>query len=314
MSRKPIIAIDGPAAAGKGTLARRLAATLGLPYLDTGLLYRAVGRRVLDAGGDPADSAAAERAARALQPQDLERDDLRGPEADAAAAAVAAIPAVRQRLLDFQRDFARGRWRGDGWPRHRHGDLPGRTGQAVRHRQPRRTCASPLAGAAAGAWPLDLPAVEQEMQERDTRDFGSVRRAVACCTGCNSARHDNARCRRGFCGCVVGSQGTALELSTLCRAVRHSRLESRWRYSSMLRKDSRLNAGGRMAEPSSRHGGMSQPLAPLDHVVVRLRLIGQMEAWTVRSENVLPPGRKTKALLAVIAMAAPRPVLRGRTR
>ena len=52
---KPIIAIDGPAAAGKGTLARRLAATLGLPYLDTGLLYRAVGRRVLDAGGDPGD-------------------------------------------------------------------------------------------------------------------------------------------------------------------------------------------------------------------------------------------------------------------
>ncbi len=54
---KPIIAIDGPAAAGKGTLARRLAAALGLPYLDTGLLYRAVGRRVLDAGGDPGDPA-----------------------------------------------------------------------------------------------------------------------------------------------------------------------------------------------------------------------------------------------------------------
>jgi CMP/dCMP kinase len=103
---KPIIAIDGPAAAGKGTLARRLAAELGLPYLDTGLLYRAVGRRVLDAGGDPGDTATAERAARALRAADLERGDLRGPRADAAAAAVASIPGVRAALLAFQRDFA----------------------------------------------------------------------------------------------------------------------------------------------------------------------------------------------------------------
>jgi cytidylate kinase len=100
------VAIDGPAAAGKGTLARRLAGALSLPYLDTGLLYRATGRRVLDAGGDPADPATATAAARALMPADLERDDLRGPEADAAAAAVAAIPSVRTALLDFQRNFA----------------------------------------------------------------------------------------------------------------------------------------------------------------------------------------------------------------
>jgi cytidylate kinase len=103
---KPIIAIDGPAAAGKGTLARRLAATLGLPYLDTGLLYRAVGRRVLDAAGDPANAATAEAAARALRPPDLDRSDLRGPAADAAAASVASSPGVRQALLAFQRDFA----------------------------------------------------------------------------------------------------------------------------------------------------------------------------------------------------------------
>lgn len=103
---KPIIAIDGPAAAGKGTLARRLAATLGLPYLDTGLLYRAVGRRVLLGGGDPNDPATAEAAARSLQPADLDRSDLRGPQADAAAASVASIPGVRAALLAFQRDFA----------------------------------------------------------------------------------------------------------------------------------------------------------------------------------------------------------------
>ncbi len=102
---KPIVAIDGPAAAGKGTLARRLAATLGLPYLDTGLLYRAVGVRVLDAQGDPADAATAEAAAQSLQPADLDRSDLRGPRADAAAASVASIPGVRVALLAFQRGF-----------------------------------------------------------------------------------------------------------------------------------------------------------------------------------------------------------------
>ncbi len=103
--RPLVIAIDGPAAAGKGTLARRLAAALHLPYLDTGLLYRGVGRRVLDAGGDPRDPETAEAVARTLTPADLDRADLRGPVADAAAAAVAAIPAVRAALLAFQRGF-----------------------------------------------------------------------------------------------------------------------------------------------------------------------------------------------------------------
>jgi cytidylate kinase len=102
-----IIAVDGPAAAGKGTLARRLAAALGLPYLDTGLLYRAVGRRVLDAGADPRDAAVALREAQALRAQDLDRTDLRGPIADMAASAVAAMPDVRAALLDFQRRFGR---------------------------------------------------------------------------------------------------------------------------------------------------------------------------------------------------------------
>ena len=101
-----VIAIDGPAAAGKGTLARRLADALRLPYLDTGLLYRAVGRRVLDACGDPADPAQAQAAAESLVPEDMRRTDLRGPPADAAASAVAVIPAVRAALLAFQRGFA----------------------------------------------------------------------------------------------------------------------------------------------------------------------------------------------------------------
>ncbi|MBW8271071.1 (d)CMP kinase, partial [Caldovatus aquaticus] len=108
--RRPlVIAVDGPAAAGKGTLARRLAEALGLPHLDTGLLYRAVGRRLLDRGADPRDAVLAEAEARALTEADLRRPDLRGPEADMAASAVAAIPAVRAALLEWQRGFARER-------------------------------------------------------------------------------------------------------------------------------------------------------------------------------------------------------------
>jgi cytidylate kinase len=101
-----IIAIDGPAAAGKGTLARRLATALELPYLDTGLLYRAVARLVLDRGAAPDDAVTALAAAQTLRPADLERADLRGPPVDAAASIVAAFPEVRAELLDFQRKFA----------------------------------------------------------------------------------------------------------------------------------------------------------------------------------------------------------------
>jgi cytidylate kinase len=100
-----VIAIDGPAASGKGTLARRLAEHLGYAYLDSGLLYRAVGVRTIEAGGDPSDPAAAVAAARALAVEDLEGGELRGDEAAVAASKVAAIPSVRQALLAFQRDF-----------------------------------------------------------------------------------------------------------------------------------------------------------------------------------------------------------------
>lgn len=101
-----IIAVDGPAAAGKGTLARRLALALNLAYLDTGALYRAVGLSVLRAGGDPADEAAAVEAAENLDRGILDDPELRGDAAAGAASKVAAIPAVRQVLLAFQRDLA----------------------------------------------------------------------------------------------------------------------------------------------------------------------------------------------------------------
>ncbi len=101
-----IIAIDGPAAAGKGTLAKRLAEHFGLALLDTGLLYRAVGMKLVRAGFDPEDAEAATEAARGLGPADLEAGDLRGDEAAQAASKVAAVPGVRAALLDFQRGFA----------------------------------------------------------------------------------------------------------------------------------------------------------------------------------------------------------------
>ena len=101
-----IIAIDGPAAAGKGTLARRIAAHFGLNYLDTGLLYRAVGFAVSQVGGDPSDPDAAVAAARSLDLSQLNNPDLRGETAGSAASKVAAHPGVRSALLDLQRDYA----------------------------------------------------------------------------------------------------------------------------------------------------------------------------------------------------------------
>jgi cytidylate kinase len=101
-----IIAIDGPAASGKGTLARRLAVHLGLPHLDTGLLYRAVARALLDFDHPLKDEQAAVRAAQALDPSHLDETRLRGREMGEAASVVAAIPAVRTALTDFQRAFA----------------------------------------------------------------------------------------------------------------------------------------------------------------------------------------------------------------
>lgn len=102
-----IIAIDGPAASGKGTLARRIAAHYGLNHLDTGLLYRAVARDVLAQGRDLNDEAAAVAAAKALDPASLDDSGLRGRSAGEAASVVARHPGVRRALLAYQRDFAR---------------------------------------------------------------------------------------------------------------------------------------------------------------------------------------------------------------
>lgn len=101
-----IIAVDGPTASGKGTIAQRLAALYGLKRLDTGSLYRAVGLAVLDAGGDPADEQAAVAAAQALDLGAIDEDRIRSSRAGLAASKVAAIPAVRVVLRKAQRAFA----------------------------------------------------------------------------------------------------------------------------------------------------------------------------------------------------------------
>lgn len=101
-----VIAVDGPAASGKGTLARRLAAHYGLPYLDTGLLYRMVARAMLDAGHDIRDAAAAGEIVNSFDETAFPEDRLRGREIGEAASVVAAMPAVRAGLLARQRRFA----------------------------------------------------------------------------------------------------------------------------------------------------------------------------------------------------------------
>jgi cytidylate kinase len=102
-----IIAIDGPAASGKGTLATRIAERFGLNHLDSGLLYRATARDVRRSGKALDDAEAAAAAARLLDPATLDDPELRGPGAGEAASIVARFPAVRAALLAFQREFAR---------------------------------------------------------------------------------------------------------------------------------------------------------------------------------------------------------------
>jgi cytidylate kinase len=107
VDRPFVIAIDGPAAAGKGTLAERLADRFGLAYLDTGLLYRAIGRIMADRGFDLDDEELAAAIAEGLDPEDLKDSRLRGRESGELASRVAVHPRVRAALVEFQRAFTR---------------------------------------------------------------------------------------------------------------------------------------------------------------------------------------------------------------
>jgi CMP/dCMP kinase len=102
-----IIAIDGPAASGKGTLGKRLALHYGLRHLDTGLIYRAVAKALLDGGHSPSNRARAVAAAEALDPSQFEEPALKAPAVGEAASLISAVPEVRGALLSFQRNFGR---------------------------------------------------------------------------------------------------------------------------------------------------------------------------------------------------------------
>ncbi len=166
-----IIAIDGPAASGKGTIARRLAAHFGLPHLDTGLLYRATARALLDQGSKLDDVENAVSAARGLALLDFEEDRLRGREMGEAASVVAAIPEVRAALIDMQRAFA---------SRPQGAVLDGRDiGTVIAPKADVKifVTASPEARAQRRALELrgrgekvDYPAILDDIRKRDTRD------------------------------------------------------------------------------------------------------------------------------------------------
>ncbi len=166
-----IIALDGPAASGKGTLARRLAAHFGLPHLDTGLLYRATARILLDQGSRLDDVEAAVRAARGLALLDFDEARLRGREMGEAASVVAALPPVRAALIDMQRAFA-ARPQGAVLDGRDIGTViaPGATVKIF-------VTASPEARAQRRALELrgrgekvDYPAILEDIQKRDKRD------------------------------------------------------------------------------------------------------------------------------------------------
>jgi cytidylate kinase len=106
MTRPIVIAVDGTAASGKGTLAKRLAEHFKFAHLDTGSLYRLTALRLLRSGGEANDEAAAVSAAQSINPADAEKFDLRGDDIARAASIVAAFPRVRAALLDYQRRFA----------------------------------------------------------------------------------------------------------------------------------------------------------------------------------------------------------------
>ena len=177
MTDKPafIITVDGPSAAGKGTLAKRLARHFGFAFLDTGALYRGVGLALLRQGHNPADPEKAVAAAKALQPAILNDPELRTEAASQAASIVAAIPGVRAAILNWQRDFARRPPNGSGGS-----VLDGRdTGTVVCPDAPAKLFITASAEARALRRFRELQArgetaiyarVLQDMQERDARD------------------------------------------------------------------------------------------------------------------------------------------------
>ena len=192
-----IIAIDGPAASGKGTLGKKLAAHYGLRHLDTGLLYRAVAKALLDAGHEPGDEARAIAAAKAIDPARFDESALKRYEVGEAASVVSAIPGRARRAVQLPAGVCRGAARRRARrPRHRHRDLPQRRGEDFRHRHARGSRPPPRPGAAR-------PGRERRRDGDPGRHHPPRRarplahhRAADAGAGRPSARHQRARYRR----------------------------------------------------------------------------------------------------------------------
>ena len=167
------IAIDGPAASGKGTLAKRIAAHYGLACLDTGLLYRAVGRDVLEGGQSLENEAAAAVAARSLDPDTLDDPGLRTPDMGDAASVVAKFPKVRAALLELP-----ARFRGTGTrrrarrPRHRHGRAAAGRREDLRDRRCRGTGPRGATWSRSAAASPSATSARSRRSGRDARDMG----------------------------------------------------------------------------------------------------------------------------------------------
>ena len=197
-----IIAVDGPAASGKGTIARRLADVYGLHHLDTGLIYRAVAKAVLDAGYSPHDAERAIASAIALDPTTFDEKSLKAQPITEAASVIAAIPEVRQALMNFQRQFATKPpgavldGRDIGTVIAPGADVKLFVVATPEERARRRTLELKARGE-----PADEQEVLADLLRRDERD--SRRTAAPAQSGarCTLARHHAFEYRRGIPGC-----------------------------------------------------------------------------------------------------------------
>ena len=196
-----IIAIDGPAASGKGTLGKRLAAHYGLRHLDTGLLYRAVAKALLDAGHAPGDEARAIAAAKAIDPARFDEAALKRYEVGEAASVVSAIPERARRAVQVPAGVRRGAARrGARRPRHRHRDLPQRRREDFRHRVAggaRRAAARcELRGRGESA---DEAAMLADIMRRDERDRSRATAPLMQAPDAHLLDTTRARYRGGVC-------------------------------------------------------------------------------------------------------------------
>ena len=193
----PVIAVDGPAASGKGTIARALAAHFGLPHMDTGLLYRAVALNLWRWGGDPGERVRSPARADMLN-IDPDDEELRSEPVSRIASSISAYPSVRAALLEASAGICRAAGRGGARrARHRHGDCAGRRREAVRHRVARSARAAARARTARARHAGSLSKTCSPISGRETRATARARSRRSSRRRCDHPRHQRSRSRGG---------------------------------------------------------------------------------------------------------------------